>query len=195
MNFTPVLLLHGFFGSPGNFDTMKEYLERKGRAVEYHDYYYPESIGQKSFIQLADELAAYVRKELEGKKFSVIAFSQGGILFRTLAMQYPELVEDVEKVVTICTPHYGSLWAAIEYAPGITDLKPGSELLKTLNAYDDRLPYYAVYNTIDEVVVPGVSAKFERAKEVKEVSRFMHHLTLSDPDTLSFVDDVLFQEK
>jgi triacylglycerol lipase len=189
-----ILLLHGFLGSPGNFDPLREYFSKRGHGIAYFDYYYSESIGQKSFTQLSDGLAAYVHKELDGEKFSIIAFSQGGILFRTFAMRYPELTDQVEKVITVCTPHYGSLWANVEYGPGIADLKPGSELLKTLNSYDDHLPYYAVYNPIDEVVVPGTSGKFERAKQVKEVSRFMHHLTLSDPNTMEFVEKILFAE-
>ncbi len=187
-----ILLIHGFAGGEWDYLPLKRYLESKKHSVEFFDFYYDKRFGHESLTEIADDLHAYIEKNLNGVSFSTVGFSQGGLIFRTLALRYPQYIENCESVVTICTPHHGTLWANFGFGKGVADLRPKSALLTALNNHDDGIPYYAIYNRLDEIVVPGTSALFERARENKEISRFSHYLTFGDSRTLLFAESVFF---
>ncbi len=155
-----ILLIHGLAGGAWDYAPLKRHFEAKKIPVTFYDFFYEKRFGQEPLTEVADDLEAYVQTNLNGPPFSVVGFSQGGIIFRAFAMRHPEYTKSVEMAVTICTPHHGSLWANFGFGNGVADLRPGSQLLTALAQNDDGIPYYAVYNPYDEIVIPGTSARF-----------------------------------
>lgn len=191
-NKTALLLIHGFGGGAWDYRPLEKFLVAQGHEVEFFEFFYKKRFGQVSINELAQELELYVRANLKARKFSVIAFSQGGLVFRAFAMLYPALTQNVEKAFTVCTPHHGSLLAYCVLGKGAVDLRPGSKLLAALDAHDDGIQYYAVYNPMDSVVIPGTSAIFPKALKNEEVFALFHSFTFSHPKTLKFIESVLF---
>lgn len=192
---TRILLIHGFGGGTRDYGALKRYLKKKKHEVEFFEFTYSEKFGGVPVDVLAEELAAYIREHIGEKKFFVIGFSQGGIIFRRLALKHPELKAQVKAVVTVCTPHQGTAIAKAGFGKGVADLRPGSQTLCELDAHDDGIPYYAVYNPYDPVVVPGTNAKYKHAVTNKEVRGLSHSLTFGHSDTLRFIEEVLFPRR
>jgi triacylglycerol lipase len=191
---TRILLVHGFGGGRRDYGALKRYLKKQKHEVEFFEFTYREKFGGVPIDTLADELVAYIRTHLEGQKFFVVGFSQGGIIFRRSVLRSTEIKGQVRAVVTVCTPHQGTTIAKAGFGKGVEDLRPGSKMLCELDEHDDGIPYYAVYNPYDPVVVPGTNAKYKRAVTNKEVKGLSHSLTFGHPDTLRFVEEVFFKE-
>jgi hypothetical protein len=69
----------------------------------------------------------------------------------------------VESLVTLGTPHSGSVLAHVLPTPLIRQLRPGSPLLRELEepAPGCRTPVTAVYSDLDQVVLPTASGRCE----------------------------------
>lgn len=194
MSRTSLLLIHGFGGGARDYRALKRYLGAQGHGVDLHEFYYEKRFGQVSLADIADELARYIETDLRDAHFSVVAFSQGGLIFRSLEARYPHIADRVDAAVTVCTPHHGSLLAYFMPGKGAADLRPQSAFLQDLQARESRVSYYAVYNPFDPIVIPGMSGRLENAVSNEKVLHVSHFLTFGHPKTLSFIDRVLFQE-
>jgi triacylglycerol lipase len=186
----PLLLIHGFGGGMRDYRALQRFLAAHGYTNEIHTFLYKRKYGQVSLEELADELAEYIRTRMH-TTFSVVAYSQGGLIFRTCMLRHPELAQQVEKVITVCTPHQGSIIAYLGIGKGVKDLRPNSALLQKLDAHDDGLRYYAVYNPFDPVVFPGTNARFPKAIINERVPGISHSLTFGNARTLAFIERTL----
>lgn len=187
-----ILLIHGFAGGKRDYKPLKKYLQHAHRAVDFFEFTYSKRFGEVPISENADHLADYIDAHLEGREYYVVAFSQGGILWRACAMQYPDRTKRVRAVFTICSPHKGTVVAHAKIGPGVVDLLPGSALLQSLDAYDDRLTYFAIYNPIDSLVIPGTSGIFTRAQENIAVRSPLHASTFREKKTLQYIDEKIF---
>jgi pimeloyl-ACP methyl ester carboxylesterase len=191
---TIVLAIHGFGGSIRDYRAVKKFLQAQGHTVELHEFTYPKRFGQVPLREIADELGSYVRSELHSKKFYAIGFSQGGLIFRMMIMQFPDIAPQVIKAITVCTPHSGSYLAFFAFGKGIADLRPGSRALTELNQFHDPIHYYALYNPYDLVVIPATNAKLATAIQNEPMPAFTHSLTFRHPATLRFIESALFEK-
>lgn len=192
MSSTAILLIHGFGGGARDYRALKGYLLAQKHNVEFFEFFYDKKYGQVSISDLAENLAAYIQEHLGKRKFFAVGFSQGGLIFRRFASYHLESAQQVLGAITIYTPHQGSLVAHFGFGKGIEDLKPRSKMLCELADFDDGIPYYAVYNPYDPVVVPGTNAKYKRATVNKRVATLSHYLTFRDKKTLLFIENILF---
>lgn len=191
---TRILMIHGFGGGTRDYGALKRYLKKHKHEVDFFEFTYSQKYGEVPVDVLADELAAYTRENIGSKKFFVVGFSQGGLIFRRSVLRNSEIKDHVQAVVTVCTPHQGTAIAKAGFGKGVADLRPGSAMLRELDAHDDGIPYYAVFNPHDPVVVPGTNAKYKRAVINKEVRCLSHSLTFGHADTLRFIEGVLFKK-
>lgn len=127
----PLLLLHGIASNAQTWDAMKERLERSRllfggklcatcpppRPADFYtaDFRYP----QWSYLAQKDDVAAYVGQiaslvsrdaRPEGRRVAILAHSMGGLASRAY-LQSPAYRKDVAALVTVGTPHRGSLAA------------------------------------------------------------------------------------
>lgn len=119
----PVVMVHGLWGGTNEdaFHTTKDFLHTRGGYIEYFldvaDYY---TTHDKTFYENKDVVPreiVNVLANLRNNKFScgkvdLVGFSMGGCLSRQYlqSTEYPTK-NDINKLITINTPHFGSQWA------------------------------------------------------------------------------------
>jgi pimeloyl-ACP methyl ester carboxylesterase len=148
----PVLFVHGINGTPQNFKTLIERLDRS--RFQPWVYYYPSGAHLPA---VADHLTQTMRKlqvQYGFGSFVVVAHSMGGLVSRGFLQRYREGGggASVPLFVSISTPwdgHAGAAWGAkapIGSARVFTDMSPGSEYLQSLYGRDPGVPHYLLYS-------------------------------------------------
>ena len=157
---TPVVLVHGLVDNRSVFSVMSRSLRRRGFA----------HVGTWNYSPLltditsgATDLAEHVERICEQTghdRVHIVGHSLGGLISRYY-VQRQGGDRRVASLVTLGTPHAGSVWAHVVPTPLIRQLRPGSTVMRELAepAPDCRTPITAVYSDLDQVVVPTPSAR------------------------------------
>jgi pimeloyl-ACP methyl ester carboxylesterase len=154
----PVLFVHGINGSPQNFKTLIERLDR--RRFQPWVYYYPSGA---ALLNVAGHLTQTMRQlqvQYGFGSFAVVAHSMGGLVSRGFLQRYREGggAASVVVFVSIATPwdgHKAAEWGAkapIGSARVFTDMAPNSEYLKSLYGRDPGVPHYLLFTSNDGTV-------------------------------------------
>ena len=158
----PVLLVHGFVDNRSIFAVMRRSLRRRGFGSVCSWNYSP---WLSDVARGAEDLGRHIERLCEQTghdRIHVVGHSLGGLLAR-YHVQKQGGDRRVESLVTLGTPHQGSLWAHVLPTPLVRQLRPGSPTLRTLDepAPDCRTPLTAIYSDLDQVVVPTGSGRCE----------------------------------
>jgi triacylglycerol lipase len=152
----PVILVHGLVDNRSVFTVMRRSLRRRGFAQVCTWNYSPL---QRDVESAAAALGAHIEKvcqETGHDRVHVVGHSLGGLVARYLVQR---LGGDrrVESLVTLGTPHGGTLWAHLLPTPLVRQLRPNSPLLRELAepAPGCRTPVTAVYSDMDQMLVPS----------------------------------------
>jgi hypothetical protein len=187
----PVLLVHGLVDNRSVFSVMHRSLRRRGFSQVSTWNYSPLLT---DVARGATDLAAYIERICERTghdQVHVVGHSLGGLIARYL-VQRQGGDRRVASLVTLGTPHQGSMWAHVVPTPLIRQLRPGSPVIRELAepAPDCRTRVTAVYSDLDQMVVPTSSGRCDhpdlRARNVL-VSGVGH---LSLPRHRTVVDEV-----
>ena len=187
----PIIFVHGFGGGKYEFSAMEKFFAKRGLRSCYY-FEYAEKLGEISITILAERLAKFiaeVKEKERSEKVILIGFSQGGIIAKYSAEHYAN--GSVDKCVTICSPHKGSLWAKFLRSEGGKDLRKESDILKSLEKTKTSCKYYAFYTPFDLMVVPGTSGKSEHAISNKMILSPVHNVTMFMPSLLRAVYDIV----
>jgi triacylglycerol lipase len=151
----PVLLVHGFRGSPDAFDTMAARLARGGRVV-----YAIALPGQDNLVNAKAIRAFAAAHHL--RRVDIVAHSMGGLSSRWF-VKYLRGNVSVGHYVSLGTPQYG-LWATcgapLDYGG---QMCPDGSFLRRLNSRDDT-PGTTKYTSIfsaDDGLVPASSSRLD----------------------------------
>lgn len=157
---TPILLVHGYFHNRSAFVMMRRALRRMG-------YHYVETMNYNVIGQSCDELAQQLGRQVDralentgASQVHIVGHSLGGLLARLYIQQYGG--EDlVHTCVTLGTPHQGTHTAWIGRGKAAKALRPGSELIRRLDATSREMPvrFLSYYSNLDALVIPASSAK------------------------------------
>jgi len=149
-NKIPVLFVHGINGTPINFRTLIDRLDRT--RFQPWVYYYPSGA---SLANVADHLAQTMRKlQLQHgfRTFAVLAHSMGGLVSRGFLLRYTDGGSaNVPLYITIATPWDGhkAAQSGIDYSPAVVrvwiDMVPNSEYLRSLYERGIGLPHYLLF--------------------------------------------------
>ncbi|NLZ27613.1 MAG: alpha/beta fold hydrolase [Firmicutes bacterium] len=92
------------------------------------------------------------------KKVNIIAHSQGGLISRHY-MQFLQGYEKVNKLVTIGTPHHGTMIAYLGVGKNAHEMRPGSNFLQKLNFNPDpeKTALLSIYSPADTFIWPAHS--------------------------------------
>lgn len=154
-----VILVHGLFHNASAWLVYRPILARAGlrrqHLLEYNSLtaIFPEA--EARLAALVERAAA----ERPGRGVVVIGHSLGGLLARATAAR-PELAPHLAGIVTLASPHRGSLLARLGITRLARSLHPGSALMRAL---EERLPpaempKLAVRIPTDGLVLPNDSA-------------------------------------
>ena len=165
------VFVHGYGGSRGNFMPMQSYFRLRGQAQGISV-----GFGDTSSIEcMADELKStlrslIIRNHLPANSIDIVAHSLGGIISR-VTLQDKELHHHVRTLITLATPHAGSGLARYLDTPTCRGLRPGSELLQTLElqkgwGQGNAPKLVAFWTPKDCILIPAESARLDGADNI-----------------------------
>jgi pimeloyl-ACP methyl ester carboxylesterase len=187
----PVLLVHGLVDNRSVFSVMSRSLRRRGFA---HVCTWNYSPLLTDVARGAADLGAHIERICEQTghdQVHVVGHSLGGLISRYY-VQRQGGDRRVASLITVGTPHHGSVWAHAVPTPLIRQLRPGSPVIQELEepAPGFRTPVTAIYSDLDQVVVPTRSGRCDhpdlRARNV--VVHGVGHVSL--PRHRGVVDEV-----
>jgi triacylglycerol lipase len=175
----PVLLVHGYRGSPGTWGDMKAFLESHGRTVVAIDLPGEDNVANAKAI--ANRL-----KQLRWRSVDLVGQSMGGLSARWFA-KYVKSSVKVDAYVSIGTPQYGISSACIlPYTYG-GQMCPSSSFMRDLNAGDDtpgNAAWMTIYSTDDELV-PNSASRLDGGACFVQVSGPTHNTMDNDATVMA----------
>lgn len=152
---TPVLLVHGLVDNRSIFAVMRRSLRRRGFASVCSWNYSPLL---RDVAQAARDLGAHIERicaQTGHDRVHVVGHSLGGLIAR-YHVQRQGGDQRVDHLVTLGSPHGGSVLAHALPTPLVRQLRPGSSVLQELaepvERCDTRIT--AVYSDLDQLVLP-----------------------------------------
>jgi pimeloyl-ACP methyl ester carboxylesterase len=159
---TPILLVHGIVDNRSVFTVLRRGLMRRGfgrvSSVNYRGVH-------RDVPTLARQLAEEVERACEESGYErvhLVGHSLGGLIARYYVQRLGGDAR-VHTLVTLGTPHQGTVPARLVPLPLVRDLRPGSPLLAELAAPapNCRTRFVAVWSDLDQVVVPQRNATID----------------------------------
>ena len=156
----PVLLVHGLVDNRSVFTVMRRSLRRRGFAQVCSWNYSPLLADAARGAADLGEHIERVCAQTGHERVHVVGHSLGGLIAR-YHVQRQGGDRRVASLVTLGTPHQGSIWAHVLPTPLVRQLRPGSPLLRELAepAPRCRTRITAIYSNLDEMVVPTNSGR------------------------------------
>jgi len=156
----PVVIVHGIFRDHRLMGRLAREFEQAGRRVLTPDL--TPNNGSVSLNELASQLGEYVEKNLgPNVQCDIIGHSMGGMVARAYVQRHGGRSR-VRKLVTLASPHQGTVMAWLLPGAGQRDLRPGSEFLRDLASDAHSLDgvFVASYWTpFDAIIVPPRSSE------------------------------------
>lgn len=158
----PVVLVHGMVDNRSVFAVMRRSLRRRGFAQVCSWNYSPLVRDVQS---AAVALGAHIERicqETGHDRVHVVGHSLGGLVARYLVQRLGG-DQRIDSLVTLGTPHAGTLWAHVLPTPLVRQLRPGSALIRELAepAPVCRTRVTAVYSDLDQMLVPSTVGRCE----------------------------------
>ncbi len=157
---TPILLVHGIMDNRSVFTVFRRTLRRRGFGVVHAVNY---SLFTGDLRTAAHELRAHVerlREQTGSDKVHIVGHSLGGMIARYYVQRMGGSAV-VDTLVTLGSPHRGTLTAHLMPTPLARQLRPGSELLEELMlpAPGCTTRFLVVWSRMDQMIVPQRNAR------------------------------------
>ncbi|HEX7303114.1 esterase/lipase family protein [Lentzea sp.] len=191
---TPIVLVHGIGDNRSAFAVLSGALRRRGFGVVHAINYSVLTALTGDVRRSAALLGAHIERICEqtgSDQVHVVGHSLGGLIARYY-VQRLHGDSRVRTLVTLGTPHRGTLTAYLLPTPLTKQLRPGSELMEELAepCRPCRTRFVAVWSEMDQVIVPQRNARLEHPSLVVEEHQIRDsgHLSLPvDTRTLHVV--------
>ncbi len=163
-----VLLLHGLRDTQAIFNRMTAYLRQKGYTVFSLDLL--PANASLGLAPLAEQVADYALSHLPpGAPFDLVGFSMGGIVGRYYVQRLGG-IQRVQRLVTVASPHWGTLSAYTSPHLGSVQMRPSSTFLGDLNddiAMLEQLNFTSIWTPLDLMILPAHSSQIPVGKNVQ----------------------------
>ena len=132
----PILFIHGAAGSPQNFQTFLEKIDRNKYQPWF--FYYPSGNSINSMSYLLYWKLQNLQTKYKFKELIITAHSMGGLVGRSFIVNYGYFFPSITNFISISTPWGGEELAemGVNYAPAIIpawrDMQPGSEFINSI---------------------------------------------------------------
>jgi triacylglycerol lipase len=159
---TPILLVHGMIDNRAIFTVLKRRLRRRGFGRVVTINYSPVT---NDIRQAAGDLAAEVEAlvaQTGYERIHVVGHSLGGLIARYYVQRLGG-DERIHTLVTLGSPHAGTLAAHLIPVQLCRQLRPGSDLYAELAepAARCRTRFVAYWSDLDQLILPHVNARLE----------------------------------
>lgn len=156
----PVVILHGIFRDHRLMARLGRAFAQAGRRVLMPDL--TPSNGSVELNVLAKQLGKYVEENLKpAEQCDIIGHSMGGMVARAY-IQRQGGRERVRRLVTLASPHQGTIMAWLLPGAGARDLRPGSAFLRDLASDVHTLEGVlaaSYWTPFDAIIVPPRSSE------------------------------------
>jgi pimeloyl-ACP methyl ester carboxylesterase len=135
----------------------------------------------------ADRIAAAVERLREASgapQVTIVAHSMGGLATRAYLRRHGGA--SIAQVITVATPHHGTVFARLGLGRNARQMCPDSEFLKALNASAEPTPFVCVAASDDNLIVPRASPLLAGQPALR-VDRVGHLAALADERVLEAV--------
>lgn len=162
---TPILLVHGFADNRSVFAVLRRALRKRGFGVVYGLNYSVLTALTGDVRSAARELGREVERICEAtsaEQVHVVGHSLGGLIARYYVQRLGGDAR-VHTLVTLGTPHKGTMTAYLLPTPVLRQLRPDSDVVAELAAPSPgcRTRFVAVWSKLDEFVVPQRHARLD----------------------------------
>lgn len=152
----PVVFVHGYSGWGGQFTTMKTRFRNSGWGTNELFYCNYNSLTQSNKTSASNLRTCInnVRASTGKAKVNIVAHSNGGLVARYYKNKLGGATY-INRLVTLGTPHKGTLAALLCVSPACFEMRPGSSFLANLGGGCDR----SLWSACDEIINPDGNAK------------------------------------
>jgi len=160
----PILLVHGFGCSRGVWWLLRRRLEAAGHTVATVSLVPPYTSMGKLVPQLNQRIEE-VCAATGSKQLTLIAHSMGGLICRSYLARHGS--ERVDRLVTLATPHAGSIMSKIGFGQNSREMTPGSLWLRDMATETVKIPVISLRNAYDNYVMPQDNQRLPGARDVE----------------------------
>lgn len=157
---TPIILLHGVVDNRSIFTVLRRALRGRGFARTYALNYSPLTDDIPTVARWLAEFVEEICANTGYERVHIVGHSMGGIIGRYYVQRLGGDVR-VHTLVTLGTPHQGTLGARFIPWPVIRQLRLASPVLRELAepAPGCRTRFIAIWSDLDQIVVPQRNAR------------------------------------
>jgi triacylglycerol lipase len=192
-NRNPVLLVHGLMDTSSKMRQIANYLRDLGWQVADIDL--RTNNGDTPLEILAQQVAAKIdRTFAPHQHIDLLGFSMGGLVSRYYVQRLGG-IDRVDRLVTISTPHRGTLAANFSKQCGCIQMRPSHDFIQDLNRDVDRLKalnFTSLWTPFDLIILPPSSSQLGIGTELM-IPVLTHPLMVSDRRVLEAIATALFQ--
>lgn len=197
---TPILLVHGIGDNRSVFAVLGRALRKRGFGLVYGLNYSVLTAINGDVRTAARELGREVERICEAtgsEQVHVVGHSLGGLVARYYAQRLGG-DERIHTLVTLGTPHRGTLAAYLIPTPVFRQLRPESDVMTELAepAPGCRTRFVAIWSEMDQLIMPQQHAQLDHPDLLTTNHRFgdVGHLSLSmDPRAVHTIASTLAQ--
>jgi triacylglycerol esterase/lipase EstA (alpha/beta hydrolase family) len=183
----PVILVHGVLVNDGVWLSLRRFLLRHGVAPVYTLNYGPPLEGIEWFAQQLHARIEKVRTATGAERVVLVAQSMGGLVVRAYLRRFGNA--RVALLVTIGTPHHGSMLAYSFPGTCLAQMHPDNAWLVELNrneAAPAPVPITSIWSRHDSMVLPQASSVLACADNIA-LTGVAHNALVSDDRVLQLV--------
>jgi triacylglycerol esterase/lipase EstA (alpha/beta hydrolase family) len=183
----PIVLVHGVMVNDGVWFTMRRYLARQAVAAVYTINYGPPYGDIEHFAEQLGAKIESVCAATGAARVFLVCHSMGGLVARAYLRQRGPA--RIERIITIGTPHHGSLFARGLVGRCLAQMRLGNAWLAELNRDEAKpppVPMTSIWSRHDSLVAPQASAELACAENVPLVG-VGHNALLGDRQVMELV--------
>jgi len=184
----PVLLLHGVLCNAGVWRPFMQWLAQRGVEPVYTLSYGPPLASIERFAEQMASTVDAIRAQTGADQVIVVAHSMGGLVARAYLRRFDPTA--VGRLITIATPHEGSVLAWLAFGQSLAQLRPGNRWLNELGTPEGENvpPIVSLWSWHDSMVAPQTSSRVDFAENV-ELAGIGHTALLRDREVFERVLD------
>lgn len=182
----PILLVHGVLCNAGVWHPFARWLRGRGVGPVYAISYGPPLASIDDFARQVAEKVDAILADTGAAKAFVVAHSMGGLVMRAYLRDHGGA--KIARLVTLGTPHDGSVHAWIAVGACLSQMRPGNAWLAALGtpAGDQLPPIVSLWSWDDSMVAPQTSSRIPFGENV-ELAGVAHNALLRDPGVFECV--------
>ena len=177
----PVILIHGFYSNSSDLKKVSNYLKKLGKSVYLIDL--SPNDGSILIEDYAEQLSQFINSNFSlQQSLDLVGFSMGGLVCRYYLQRLGGL-KRVKKLVTVASPHQGTVIAYIIGHNACRQMCPESDFLQDLNSDQHTLNQInstAIWNPLDFVILPAQNSKLSVGSNV--MIACVHHSSVTEDD-------------